>query len=121
MSDLPPIADDTQAEADLPPELVYVYDEGEDDDEGAKEFIGLMEIDAAGRLDIKACDAAREGFLRGVVKRMNDRRHVTLLTQYPPQGGESFSTGAISVARDDPGFGDALRRYLRTYYGLRLD
>jgi hypothetical protein len=105
-------------------EIVQVYEEAEEDaaeDDGAEDnerLIGTLEIQRNGRLLVVEADAAREDFLHAVVDRMNEKRSVSLIST---EAGEApFTTRSVSVGREEPGFVEALRRYLHTYYGLRL-
>jgi hypothetical protein len=101
-------------------EIAHVYEEAEDDptEDNDEQLIGTLEIHRNGRLLVVEAHAARENFLHSVVNRMNEKPTVSLIST---EAGEApFTTRSVWVGRDEPGFVEALRRYLHTYYGLRL-
>ncbi len=105
-----------------PIEIADVFEEadqpGHDGDREIR-LIGTVDIHDGGRLEVATVEPAREAFLRGVVDRMNRKSGIVLRSTVPPD--EPYSTDHVSVERGDPGFGTALRTYMRTYYGLRLN
>lgn len=100
-------------------DIAHVYEDAEDEpaEEGGR-LIGTVEIDGDGRLVVVEVEASRGSFLQRLVQRMNAKSAVSLVSTVPP--AQPFMTRSVSVGRQEPGFIDALRLYLQTYYGIVL-
>ena len=95
--------------------------DGDDpDEEDADEPvpIGAVELYADGRVVVTEGDPARLGLLSEAVARLNAKQSIVLKSSTPQE--MPGVVGAVSVERGEPGFVDAARTWLETYYGLVL-
>jgi hypothetical protein len=101
-------------------DIAQVYEDAEDEPSHDVEgrLIGTVEIDGDGHLVVVQVEASRGSFLQRVVQRMNAKSAVSLVSTVP--AAQPFMTRSVSVGREEPGFIEALRLYLQTYYGIVL-
>jgi hypothetical protein len=102
-------------EHDATVEVLHVY-EVMDDDEDGNALIGSIEIHPDGHLAVIDAEAGREGFLRGVIDRLNSKPRICLISEAP--GEASFTTRFDSIERGAKGFIEAELAYMQRYYGL---
>lgn len=108
------------SDAQHPVETFDIY-EVDDDDDADEMLIGHAEYGSDGTLRLTGGDPERTDYLQGVLARVNAKPEISL--KAPPAAEDAddrFALGAVTVARGEDGFLDALQTYLMTYYGLRL-
>jgi hypothetical protein len=100
-----------------PVEQFDVYEIDEDDEE--ETLIGQAEFYSDGTLRLMSGEPERLEYVADVFSRVNAKPEITLKAP-PAEEDDPLSLGAVTVARGDEGFLDAMQTYLLTYYGLRL-
>lgn len=98
-------------------EILDVYEQAEDGD-AEDQFIVRVEIDAQGFLAIADVRPGHHDFLQRTVAQLNAKAAITLVSDEPTE--MPLATGLLTVTREAPDFVSGVRRYLQTYYGLRL-
>jgi hypothetical protein len=90
-----------------------------DDETGTRTSIGQVDVGPDSKLTLVSAVPDRQEFLTDLIEEMNETDEMDVEAA-PPAGAVPHAVYSKAVPRRDPGFFDALKDYLATYYDVTL-